>query len=172
MIKPEDLKKMTPAQRRALSKAEVNARLKNQTPKPKFKKPVQAPRKNNSNPIVRKINDFLRQTPNTSTGKKKPGRSTPGVKVPGKPVPLATPRPRTYPGGIKPAPMPKRVPNLSLPPDQRTKAKPMPSGPKVKTPTPAKPKPKAKKPTLDDFLLKGKRPPIKLKPGLKRPPGL
>jgi hypothetical protein len=130
MIKPEDLRKMTPGQRASLKKAELAARLKAQM--------------------------------------KKPGRSTPGVKVPGKPAPLATPRPRTYPGGGKPAPMPKRVPNLSLPPDQRTKAKPMPSGPKVKTPTPAKPKPKAKKPTLNDYLKQGKRPPIA--PGQKKLP--
>jgi hypothetical protein len=44
--------------------------------------------------------------------------------------------------------------------------------PKPKATKKATPTPKAKKKTLDDFLLKGKRPPIKLKPGLKRPPGL
>jgi hypothetical protein len=47
---------------------------------------------------------------------------------------------------------------------------PIPSGPrKPKTtakPAPAGPK---KKPKLDDFLLKGKKPPMKIKPGLKRP---
>jgi hypothetical protein len=57
----------------------------------------------------------------------------------------------------------------------------MPGMMKKATPTP-KPKPSAtkksaptskpKKKTLDDFLTKGKRPPIKLKPGLERPRGL
>ena len=42
---------------------------------------------------------------------------------------------------------------------------------KKPTPKPTK-KAVAKKPTLDDFLTKGKRPPIKLKPGLKPPRGL
>jgi hypothetical protein len=50
------------------------------------------------------------------------------------PVPMPKGPERTYPKGIKPAPMPTRVPNLSLPPDQRAKAKVMPSGPKKKTP--------------------------------------
>ncbi len=45
--------------------------------------------------------------------------------------------------------------------------KPKPSATKKATATP-----KPKKSTLDDFLTKGKRPPVKLKPGLKRPPGL
>ena len=101
------------------------------------------------------------------TGKKKPTRP-PAVKLRGTPAPMPKPRERTYPNG-KPVPMPTRVPNLSLPKDQRAKAKPMPSGPKKKSPGMGTPKPRAKKPTLDDFLLKGKRPPIKIKPGLKRP---
>lgn len=51
--------------------------------------------------------------------------------------------------------------------------KPKPTGPRKKsTPVPlpkktAKPKPR--KPTLDDFLSKGKKPPMKIKPGLTRP---
>jgi hypothetical protein len=118
------------------------------------------------------------------SGKKKPGRKTPGVKVLGKPVPLATYKPKRAPGSPVPVPMPKRVPNLSLPPDQRTKAIPTTPGPKVKTfrpkvnlkpGTPTKKQISEKiptikkKPKLDDFLLKGKRPPMKIKPGLKRP---
>jgi len=116
------------------------------------------------------------------SGKKKPGRSTPGVKVSGKPVPLATYKPKRAPGSPVPVPLPKRVPNLSLPPDQRTKAKPMPSGPKVKTPNMGTPKakkpspsnktnygPLPKNPTLNDYLMRGIRPPMKIKPGLKRP---
>lgn len=101
------------------------------------------------------------------TGKKKPTRP-PAVKLRGKPVPLATYKPKRAPGSPVPVPMPTRVPNLSLPRDQRAKAKPMPSGPKKKSPgVVITPKPKAKKPTLNDFLSKGKRPPIK--PGFKLP---
>jgi len=47
------------------------------------------------------------------------------------------------------------------------KPSPKPTATKKATPTP-----KPKKKTLDDFLTKGKRPPIKLKPGLERPRGL
>lgn len=57
----------------------------------------------------------------------------PSIKLRGTPVPMPKPGKRTYPKGIKPAPMPKRVPNLSLPLDQRAKPKVMPSGPKKKT---------------------------------------
>lgn len=91
------------------------------------------------------------------------------VKLRGTPVPLAEYKPNRAPGAPKPAPMPKRVPNLSLPKDQRAQAKPVRPGPKVKSAGVATPKPKAKKPTLDDFLTKGKKPPMKIKPGLKRP---
>jgi hypothetical protein len=83
MIKPEDLKKMTPAQRDKLKKAELAARQKAQM--------------NKSKP---------------STAKR---------------------------------------PKLTMPTAKSTA------------------KPKAKKPTLDDFLLKGKKPPMKIKPGLTRP---
>ena len=81
------------------------------------------------------------------------------------PVPMPKPRERTYPKGIKPAPMPTRVPNLSLPPDQRAKSKVMPSGPKKKTPatkTPLFKIPKAKitkKPTLAP-TMKNKKVPV------------
>ena len=60
-----------------------------------------------------------------------------------------------------PVPMPKRTPGGT--------AKKITPGPKKKSSSMGTPKPKAKKPTLDDFLLKGKKPPMKIKPGLKRP---
>jgi hypothetical protein len=91
------------------------------------------------------------------------------VKLRGTPAPMPKYERGRAPGAPKPAPMPTRVPNLSLPKDQREKAKRMPLGPKKKSSGAATPKPKAKKPTLDDFLLKGKRPPMKIKPGLTRP---
>ncbi len=58
-----------------------------------------------------------------------------------------------------------KKPTKPKPMARQSTAKPVPLPKKT-----ASPKPKKK--TLDDFLLKGKRPPIKLKPGLKRPPGL
>ena len=94
MIKPEDLKKMTPSQRAALKKAEMQARLKAQMNKP-------------SKP--------------TGPGKK-----------------------NMAPKQVGPAGPKKKSPNVVI-----------------------TPKPK-KKPTLDDFLLKGKRPP--LAPGQKKLP--
>ncbi len=103
MIRPEDLKKMTPAQRAALSRKEVNTRLQGQMKKPKPIKPI-TPGKKNLAPKPRAVR--LRDS---------------------KPVPMPKPRERTYPNG-KPAPMPTRVPNLSLPPDQRASAKRIPPG--------------------------------------------
>jgi hypothetical protein len=52
------------------------------------------------------------------------------VRPTAKPVPMPTRKPNRAPGQITPVPMPTRVPNLSLPPDQRAKAKRMPAGPK------------------------------------------
>jgi hypothetical protein len=92
------------------------------------------------------------------------------VKLPGTPVPMPGYKPRRVPGQALPAPMPKVEGNYGKPRGQRTGPKQIgPAGPKKKSPGVATPKPKAKKPTLDDFLLKGKRPPMKIKPGLKRP---
>ncbi len=82
--------------------------------------------------------------------------------IPGTPVPMPK---RNLPliGGRKatPVPMPKRSATGATP-----KIAP---GPKRKSPGTATPKPRVQKPKLDDFLLKGKRPPMKIKPGLKRP---
>jgi len=79
------------------------------------------------------------------SGKKKPTRR-PTVKLRGTPVPLAEYKPKRVPGQPVPAPMPTRVPNLSLPKDQRAKARPMgPAGPKKKSSGMATPKPKATK---------------------------
>lgn len=89
----------------------------------------------------------------------------PRRKLPGTPVPL-TPRTPRKPGYKL---MPKVGPNLTRPKDRIGPKQMGPAGPKKKSPGVATPKPKAKKPTLDDFLLKGKRPPMKIKPGLKRP---
>jgi hypothetical protein len=71
----------------------------------------------------------------------------------------STPKPISPMKKATPVPMPKRTAGGT--------AKKIAPGPKVKTPNMAKPK--AKKPTLDDFLTKGKKPPMKIKPGLKRP---
>jgi hypothetical protein len=71
----------------------------------------------------------------------------------------STPKPISPMKKATPVPMPKRTAGGT--------AKKIAPGPKVKTPNMAKPKPK--KPTLDDFLTKGKKPPMKIKPGLKRP---
>jgi len=102
------------------------------------------------------------------SGKKNPN-AVRGRKLPGTPVPLKPYKPKRVPGQPIPVPLPKRVPNLSLPKDQQTKARPTTPGPKRKSPGTATPKPRVQKPKLDDFLLKGKRPPMKIKPGLKRP---
>jgi hypothetical protein len=62
------------------------------------------------------------------------------VRTRGTPVPMPTRKPNRAPGQAIPVPMPTRVPNLSLPPDQRAKAKRMPAGPKKSgTSGPAKP---------------------------------
>jgi hypothetical protein len=73
------------------------------------------------------------------------------------------PKPKTSRGTTKPAPMPKVTPG-----GRTAKKMPM-MGPKKKSPSTAKPKAQApKKKTLDDFLLKGKRPPMA--PGQKKLP--
>ena len=81
------------------------------------------------------------------------------------------------PGATKVTPnrkgLPKERPVQLLPKrgNQPSPKTPIPTGPrnpkvtKVKPPTGGS----KKKPTLDDFLLKGKRPPMKIKPGLTRP---
>ena len=62
-----------------------------------------------------------------------------------------------------------RVPIPSGPLERKISKRPITTRPKKKTPgVVIKPKPKAKKPKLDDFLLKGKRPPIA--PGQKKLP--
>ena len=71
-----------------------------------------------------------------------------------------TPKPMGPRKKATPVPMPKRTAGGT--------AKKITPGPKKKSPGMGTPKPKAKKPTLDDFLLKGKRPP--LAPGQKKLP--
>jgi len=151
----------------------------------KFKKAMPSPNRG-KDPIQKGLEFLFGDNP-----KGKPSAPKPRGKVPGKPVPLATPRPRTYPRGAKPAPMPEYPRGVKptpkpAPMPKRTPAGPngkrempytgprrernpnlKPAGPKKKTPSTATPKPKAKKPTLNDFLSKGKRPPIK--PGFKLP---
>lgn len=158
------------------------------TPEPKFKKAIRNPNRG-KDPIQKGLEFFF-------GGKAPKPTAKPKVKIPLRPGTISN-MPRVKPGGSlgKPAPMPKRTPGGSLgtpvPMPKRTPAGPKgkrempytgprrernpklkPAGPKVKSPGTATPKPKAKKPTLDDFLKQGKRPPIKLKPGLKRPRGL
>ena len=99
----------------------------------KFKKPMRDPNRR-KDPIQKGL-EFLFGDNSNSNIKKKGTPAKPSTVRPGsKAAPMPKPRERTYPRGAKPAPMPTRVPNLSLPPDQRAKAKPMPSGPKKKTP--------------------------------------
>ena len=77
-----------------------------------------------------------------------------------------SPKPKTSRGTTKPAPMPKVTPG-----GRTAKKPPLPIGPppKKKSSSTAKPKAQApKKKTLDDFLLKGKKPPMA--PGQKKLP--
>ena len=165
MIKPEDLKKMTPAQRAALSQKEVNARLQGQMNKPKPIKPGIKPKLNSTkptrknampapgsgnNPVTKALKFFLGDQTKPS-GKKKPGATkvTPNRKR----LPKETPK-KNLP--LRPGTQSPKVPIRSGPRKPKATAKPAPAEPK-------------KKPTLDDYLLKGKRPPVKIKPGLKRP---
>ena len=72
------------------------------------------------------------------------------------------------PRGVKqPAPMPKATPGGTA----KRPGGPTSRGKRTSPNVVAKLKPKGpkKKLTLDDFLLKGKKPPMKIKPGLKRP---
>ena len=144
----------------------MQARLKaqmNKPSKPKYSKRAVAIEKND--PVTKALKFFLGDK-SKPTGKKNTPPKMPRRKLPGTPVPL-TPRTPRKPGYKL---MPKVGPNLTRPKDQQIGPKQMgPAGPKKKSPGVATPKPKAKKPTLDDFLLKGKRPPMKIKPGLKRP---
>jgi hypothetical protein len=126
----------------------------------KFKKAIPSPNRG-KDPIQKGLEFFFGDKP-----KGKPSAPKPRGKLPGKPAPLATPRERTYPRGVKPAPMPKKEMPYTGPRRERNPNL-KPSGPKKKSPSTATPKPKAKKPTLNDFLSKGKRPPIK--PGFKLP---
>jgi hypothetical protein len=137
------------------------------TPKPKYSKFAKPAPGSDNDPVTKALKFFLGDKSKPSG--KKNGPKPRGVKLPGKPVPLAEYKPNRAPGAPKPAPMPKRVPNLSLPVDQRASAKKIPPGLRKKGKSPSTATPKAKKPTLDDFLTKGKKPPMKIKPGLKRP---
>ncbi len=91
MIRPEDLKKMTPAQRAALSRKEVNTRLQGQMKKPKPVKPVTPGNKNRA-PKPRAVR--LRDS---------------------KPVPMPGYKPRRVPGQALPAPMPTVEGNYGKP---------------------------------------------------------
>ena len=120
------------------------------TPKPKK---MAKPSPGRDNDPVRKALKFFLGDKSNSNVKKKPGATkvTPNRRglpkeTPKKLLPL---RPGTQ--------SPKTpIPSGTMRPGGTSKNKPRPAGPK-------------KKPTLDDFLLKGKKPPIKIKPGLKRP---
>jgi hypothetical protein len=115
-------------------------------PKPKpyqFTKPLErAPQKGFQDPVKKGLEFFFGDKIQPSRKKNAPKPR--GVKLPGTPVPLAKYKPSRAPGAPKPVPMPKRVPNLSLPPDQRAKAKPTRPGLKKKSPSVVA-RPKAKK---------------------------
>jgi hypothetical protein len=117
VMRPEDLRGMTSAQRDKLKRAELIARQKAQMKKPS-------------------TSTGMRPAPKMPTGLKKKA-TTP------KPFAGSKPIKRTALARATKAPMVK--PTVK---------------PKVQ---------ESKKKTLDDFLLKGKRPPMKIKPGLKRP---
>ena len=92
---------------------------------------------------------------------KKQGQVMRRIKTNATPVPMPTRKPNRAPGQAIPVPMPTRVPNLSLPPDQRAKAKPMPRGPKKpkKMPSITMTKPKRE----SSGPLKAKRAPARRK---------
>ena len=125
------------------------------TPKPKYKLPAKPAPGSGNDPVSKALKFFLGDKTKPSGKKngpkpsgKKNGPKTPGVKVRGTPVPLAEYKPYRAPGAPKPVPMPKRVPNLSLPPDQRASAKRIPPGLRKKGKSPnvaATPKAKKKK---------------------------
>ena len=85
MIKPEDLRKMTPAQRAALSRKEVGARAQGQMKKPKPIKPM-VPRKNSAPVPMPGIKDTDGRRPLPLIG----GRNSTPV-----PMPKINPGPRT-----------------------------------------------------------------------------
>jgi hypothetical protein len=98
-----------------------------------------------------------------------------------KPVPMPGYKPRRVPGQALPAPMPTVEGNYGKPRGQRTGPKQMgPAGPKKKSPGVATPKakkpspsaktkygPLPKNPTLNDYLMRGIRPPSRNKPGTR-----
>lgn len=144
---------------------------------PNKKKAMPAPGSDND-PVTKALKFFLGDKSKPSG--KKNGPKPRGVKLPGKPVPLAEYKPNRAPGAPKPAPMPKRVPNLSLPVDQRASAKKISPGLRKKGKSPSTATPKARKPspsnktnygplpknpTLNDYLMRGIRPPSRNKPG-------
>lgn len=111
------------------------------------------------------------------SGKKNMLPKMPAVKLRGTPVPLTS---RTSgKSGTKPVPMPKVEGNYGKPRGQRTGPKQTgPAGPKVKSPSTVTPKakkpspsgktnygPLPKNPTLNDYLMRGIRPPSRNKPG-------
>lgn len=120
------------------------------TPKPKYSKFAKPAPGSDNDPVTKALKFFLGDKSNSNM-KKKPSATkvTPNRKGLPKERPVQTLPKR--PGMQSP-----KVPIPSGPRKPKTTVKPSPTGPK-------------KKPTLDDFLTKGKKPPMKIKPGLKRP---
>ena len=133
MIKPEDLRKMTPAQRAALSRKEVGARAQGQinkpkpinpgpksrlnstkpTPKPKFKKAMPSPGSGND-PVTKTLKFFFGDKTKPSGKKDGPAKRT--QRNGGRPARMPEYKPRETPGQIlpliggrnsTPVPMPK-----------------------------------------------------------------
>ena len=110
MIRPEDLKRMTPAQRAALSRKEVGARAQGQMKKPKPIKPITFGKRDAPKPRAVRLRDS-------------------------KPVPMPGYKPRRVPGQALPAPMPTVEGNYGKPRAQQVRPKRIgPAGPKRKSP--------------------------------------
>ena len=131
------------------------------TPRPK-RIAKEAPGRGND-PVTKALKFFLGDKSNPNVTKKQGAKKAMPSRrgsIKDKPVQILPKRPGTQ--------SPK-VPIPSGPRKPRATARPAPAGPKKKSPNVViTPKPKAKKPKLDDFLLKGKRPPIA--PGQKKLP--
>ena len=135
------------------------------TPNPK-RIAKEAPGRGND-PVTKALKFFLGDKSKPSGTKKqgaKKAMPTRRGSIKDKPVQILPKRPGTQFSPRVPIPSGPMRPGGAT-----SKNKPRPAGPKKKSPgVMITPKPKAKKPTLDDFLLKGKRPPIA--PGQKKLP--
>ena len=133
--------------------------------KPKPKKIAKKAPGSGNDPVTKALKFFLGDKSNPNVTKKQGTKNAMPSRrgsIKDKPVQILPKRPGTQSPKVP-------IPSGPMRPGGATsKNKPRPAGPKKKSPgVVITPKPK-KKPTLDDFLLKGKRPP--LAPGQKKLP--